>query len=749
MAKSVADGQAIEDDIKALAAELAKPDADKTAIAEQGREIALRAMEYYGSWRKEAAAQALGGSDGDVLEYLRAGWQAGVADEMRQQVADLSTTSPYDKVRTAAVEALKGTDEQVRDFYLTGRHEAAESDYRAEISKIYNTDGTSTKEKAKAALLDGSIPALRTFLNRTQYSARNTDERAAASKLFNDGGPEVKAAAKIALNAPADELHTFIQAGQYMADRKDQLAYTHIAQVDRLIAEGEMIATKAREDAHRAAQAAYVANNTAADAERSRLAAEASAKEAAGHATQADQAADRAESSAAQAKESATTARNAADRARQDAVNAEESAADAAFSASYARASAETARKSADDAHQAALDAGKSADEAEADAKAAWDDVVTKREAELAEERRLAAEQRKAEREKEKKPKCFINIYRDTLPPCMMSGGEIVIPKVDEVATEIFWELTGLNDIKRCVTDPTLSDCLWATVSVLPAGKIKSVKSLDKIKDIIEKSRAGRAIKCATCFLAGTKVLMADGSRKNIESIRPGETVTATDPDTGQTQAHVVEDLIVTDQDQSFSELTISTSHGFETLTATHEHPFWSPSRAEWVEAGDLQPGTTLRTLNGAPATVQENRPFIDQARTYNLTVEVLHTFYVLAGDTPILVHNDVCGVRVSPMAPDWATKGAHLHVGADEVRVFGDEVGGIGAKPLRMSHGWASNKSVQKVLDTLKSSPELRKDLIQKARAAQTEMNKHNWGNAKNRALELQYLIKALEKLG
>jgi hypothetical protein len=37
----------------------------------------------------------------------------------------------------------------------------------------------------------------------------------------------------------------------------------------------------------------------------------------------------------------------------------------------------------------------------------------------------------------------------------------------------------------------------------------------------------------------------------------------------------------------------------------------------------------------------------------------------------------------------------------------------------------------------------------MQKARAAQTEMNTHNWGNNKNRAAELHFLIRALEKLG
>ncbi|MFD5205043.1 ALF repeat-containing protein [Streptomyces sp. NPDC058375] len=100
------------------------------------------------SWRQDVAAQALAGTDEDVLDYLSTGWQSGVADEIRQQVADLSTTSPYDTVRVAAVEALTGTSQQIRDFYTTGQYVAAESEYRAEITTIYNTGGTSTQGAA-------------------------------------------------------------------------------------------------------------------------------------------------------------------------------------------------------------------------------------------------------------------------------------------------------------------------------------------------------------------------------------------------------------------------------------------------------------------------------------------------------------------------------------------------------------------------------------------------------------------------
>src|SRR5207244_360172 len=41
-------------------------------------------------------------------------------------------------------------------------------------------------------------------------------------------------------------------------------------------------------------------------------------------------------------------------------------------------------------------------------------------------------------------------------------------------------------------------------------------------------------------FVAGTGVLLADGTRKPIERTQPGDTVVATDPITGQTQARQV-----------------------------------------------------------------------------------------------------------------------------------------------------------------------------------------------------------------
>jgi hypothetical protein len=155
--------------------------------------------------------------------------------------------------------------------------------------------------------------------------------------------------------------------------------------------------------------------------------------------------------------------------------------------------------------------------------------------------------------------------------------------------------------------------------------------------------RVAKSLGCK-CFLAGTDVLMADGTTKDIEDIKLGDEVQATDPETGESGPRKVTRLIVTEDDKHFNELSIATEDGVDKLTATHEHPFWSPSEDRWIEARDLAAGMTLLTDDGDTAIVTGNRPFTKHARTYNLTVEDLHTYYVLAGQTPVLVHNSGAG---------------------------------------------------------------------------------------------------------
>ncbi|MET8824954.1 polymorphic toxin-type HINT domain-containing protein [Streptomyces sp. NPDC004610] len=159
------------------------------------------------------------------------------------------------------------------------------------------------------------------------------------------------------------------------------------------------------------------------------------------------------------------------------------------------------------------------------------------------------------------------------------------------------------------------------------------------------KGKDAKKPSCGQCFLAGTDVLMADGGTKDIEDVRVGDKVMATDPETGETGPREVTRLIRTDEDKRFNELAIATDEGISRLTATYEHPFWSPSEGRWVEAHRLEPGMTLRTDDADTVIVTGNRDFTQRAVTYNLTVAGVHTYYVLAGETPVLVHNNNCDV--------------------------------------------------------------------------------------------------------
>ncbi|EPH40619.1 polymorphic toxin-type HINT domain-containing protein [Streptomyces aurantiacus] len=187
--------------------------------------------------------------------------------------------------------------------------------------------------------------------------------------------------------------------------------------------------------------------------------------------------------------------------------------------------------------------------------------------------------------------------------------------------------------------------CVATGLELMPWGRAAKLaqklgKKLAKGLEATKKGKGGRKRPDCECFLAGTDVLLADGKTRDIEDIRPGDKVVATDPKTGRTSLRKVTRLIVTDDDRYFNTLSIATDDGIATLTATHEHPFWSPSERRWIEARNLKPGMTLRTDQGDTVVVTKNHEFTRQVRTYNLTVADVHTYYVMAGGTPVLVHN-------------------------------------------------------------------------------------------------------------
>lgn len=137
-------------------------------------------------------------------------------------------------------------------------------------------------------------------------------------------------------------------------------------------------------------------------------------------------------------------------------------------------------------------------------------------------------------------------------------------------------------------------------------------------------------------FSGDTEVVMADGSKKPIEDVEVGDVVLATDPETGEEGAREVTHLWV--HEDQLVDLKVS---GGE-VTTTEDHPFWNVTDQQWQDSQDLDPGDLLHTANGATLTVTGvDWNTVQQGTAYNLTVADIHTYYVLAGNTPVLVHND------------------------------------------------------------------------------------------------------------
>jgi RHS repeat-associated protein len=193
-------------------------------------------------------------------------------------------------------------------------------------------------------------------------------------------------------------------------------------------------------------------------------------------------------------------------------------------------------------------------------------------------------------------------------------------------------------------------------------AQAKAKALADKAKAKTKKDAGdGSACPISHSFAAGTPVLLADGTTTPIEQVEPGDTVQATDPETGKSGDRQVTHTITTGDDKQFVDVTVTDADGDKhVITTTENHPFWSETRKEWVRAGDLGDGDLLRTAAGTFVQLSAVRSYQDEERTYDLTVDDLHTYYVLAGDEAVLVHNaggsekKVCDLT---LGPDGKTK--------------------------------------------------------------------------------------------
>ncbi|AEK46022.1 RHS repeat-associated core domain-containing protein [Amycolatopsis mediterranei] len=170
---------------------------------------------------------------------------------------------------------------------------------------------------------------------------------------------------------------------------------------------------------------------------------------------------------------------------------------------------------------------------------------------------------------------------------------------------------------------------------------------------------------CANSFAAGTAVLMADGTTKAIEDVRVGDQVTNAEPGSDRTERHTVTDIHVTDTDRAFDDLTVDTALGPQTITSTAQHLYYDETTHSWTPAQDLKIGDLLQGPHGEHVRVLANRHYTAKIRTYNLTVDRVHTFYIVAGTQPVLVHNQNRCVGTKPL------EGEHLEGAKDAIAHF------------------------------------------------------------------------------
>ena len=147
---------------------------------------------------------------------------------------------------------------------------------------------------------------------------------------------------------------------------------------------------------------------------------------------------------------------------------------------------------------------------------------------------------------------------------------------------------------------------------------------------------APRSIGRAPCSFDGdTRVVMAGGSTKAISQVEVGDWVLAEDPLSGERGVRQVTHLSV--HTDSVADLYID-GHG---VTTTEDHPFWNHTDEEWQAAETLDSGDSVLTAEGDLIAVGGlDGGSARTATAYNLTVDDLHTYYVVVGDHQVLVHN-------------------------------------------------------------------------------------------------------------
>jgi superfamily I DNA/RNA helicase len=145
----------------------------------------------------------------------------------------------------------------------------------------------------------------------------------------------------------------------------------------------------------------------------------------------------------------------------------------------------------------------------------------------------------------------------------------------------------------------------------------------------------------AQCLAAGTRVLMADGTERPIEHVRPGDEVV------GGRVTHVFRNaersLGVRLLTEDGRELVSTPEHAhFAAATSTYGRPATTTHICSTIRAREVSPGMELQSADGSPVLVADVDHVHLGEPVYDLCVEPTHSFIA----NGVLTHNSIYGFR-------------------------------------------------------------------------------------------------------
>jgi len=229
---------------------------------------------------------------------------------------------------------------------------------------------------------------------------------------------------------------------------------------------------------------------------------------------------------------------------------------------------------------------------------------------------------------------------------------------------QLFRDL-GQNLFDELIGD-VITDVASGALGAAACGVVKLCRGLENFGERVVAPIAGRVADRVTpiitgaanrvrdffrrqCFVAGTPVHTKDGV-KPIEEIKVGDIVASKNDKTGEVDWKPVAQLFQNHNKTVLNIGFIGSLGITETLGTTEEHPFWVEGKG-WTNAGDLEVGDEITTLENGSVKVSTIATSSEKHTTYNFEVEDYHTYFV--GDAGLWVHNMCKNPNSDPLGSD------------------------------------------------------------------------------------------------